>query len=70
MSDTKRAMIRKIKRSNQYKKEDNNSVAKKLVASAGHHDCKICPPWKGENKVARVPKRGTKKPKYKIKRAY
>lgn len=64
----KQDMIRAVKRSKVYKEETNSTVTKKLLAKAGQHDCQICAPWDGENRVTRKAKHGAKKPKGKIKR--
>lgn len=66
----KKDMIRTVKRSREYKQEDNSTAARKVLAKAGQHNCKFCPPWEHENKVTRKPKHGSKKPKYKNKRQF
>lgn len=64
----KKELIRFTKRSKRAKDADNKEVYKKVMYTASQHDCPICPPWKGENRVHRITKHGTKKPKYKNKR--
>lgn len=64
----RKKIIRSVRRTNEAKEEENPVVHNKIMKKAGTHKCAYCPPWKHDNKVARVPKRGTKKPKYKDKR--
>lgn len=64
----KKKIIRSYRRGKGYKKEENSSVANRLLKAAAHHNCQYCGPWDFENKVGRKSKRGTKKPKSKNKR--
>jgi Fe-S cluster assembly iron-binding protein IscA len=65
----KQTIKRAAKRSNVVKSETNEQAHKKVsVNKGGQHNCRYCPPFEFENKVARKPKRGAKKPKSKNKR--
>jgi hypothetical protein len=65
----KQTIKRAAKRSKDVQVEANPQVHKKLsVNKGGQHNCRYCPPFEFENKVARKPKRGAKKPKHKNKR--
>ena len=66
----KKKIIRSYRRGKDYKKEENSEVANRILKSAGQHACRYCPPWENDNHVGnRKAKRGTKKPRYKNKRA-
>ncbi len=64
----KKSYIRSTKKSAKAKSESNDQAHHKIMHNAGQMRCNMCPPWKHDNAVAHVPKRGTKKPKYKNKR--
>lgn len=64
----RRKINRAVRRSAEAKNEHNDSANRKVMKQAGQCNCRYCPPWKNDNKVARVSKRSTKKPRYKDKR--
>ena len=64
----KQKYIRSVLRSKEAEQENNDTAFNKVLKQAGQHSCRICPPWKDENKVKRSSgKRGAKKPKNKHK---